>query len=73
MSTTLFALQGKLGKTTYWITKMPAAEVVAKVRIPKEIEGWEDISIEERYQRGLNEGRVKNHKSTFQHKIKHVL
>ena len=40
---------------------MPAMEVVAKVRIPEEIKGWEDISIEERYQRGLNEGRVKNH------------
>ena len=59
MSTTIAAMKGSLGNTEYFIISMKAQELVDKVKIPKEMEGWEDLSIEERYQRDINYRRVK--------------
>ena len=59
MSTTVFAIEGKLGSTKYYVITMKASEVVSKIRIPKEVEGWEDLDIENRYQREINDTRVK--------------
>ena len=59
MSTTVAAMKARLGNTDYYILSMKAQELVNKVKIPKEIEGWEDLSVDERYQREINYNRVK--------------
>jgi len=59
MATTVAALKGKLGTTEYYVLAMKAQELVNTVHIPSEIEGWHDLSIEERYQRDINNARVK--------------
>lgn len=59
MSTTLAAMKARLGDTNYFILSMKAQELVTMVKIPKELEGWEDLRIEERYQRDINYSRVK--------------
>ena len=52
-------MRGKFGTTDYWIVTMPAKELTERLIIPKEIEGWADLSIEEQYQREINFNRVK--------------
>ena len=49
------------GSHEYFLAVLPAAEVVKSLRIPKNIEGWEDLSLEERYQREINFRRVEKH------------
>lgn len=59
MATTMPAIAGRIGTTDYWVTTMKAKEVCEKLVIPKDMEGWEDLSLEERYQRDINLNRVK--------------
>ena len=59
MPTTIPAMKARLGNTDYYILSMKAGEFVKNVWIPKELEGWEDLSVEERYQRDINYNRVK--------------
>ncbi len=59
MATTVPAMKARLGDTDYYILSMKAQELVNNVKIPKELEGWEDLSVEERYQRDINYNRVK--------------
>ena len=60
MPSTYGAMKARLGDTDYYILSMKAQELVKSVTIPREMAGWEDLSIEERYQRDLNYNRVKN-------------
>ena len=59
MPTAIPALRGKFGKTEYWLTTMRVGELVDKVKIPKELPDWKDLSIDERYQREIDINRVK--------------
>lgn len=59
MPTTVPAMKARLGDTDYFILSMKAQELADKVKIPRELDGWEDMSVEERYQRDLNYNRVK--------------
>ncbi len=59
MPTAIPALQGKFGDTEYYLTTMKVGEFVRTVRLPRDIPGWEDLSIEERYQRDINLARVR--------------
>lgn len=59
MSSTIPAIAGRIGTTDYWVTTMKAKEVCEKLVIPKEMEGWADLSLEESYQRDINLNRVK--------------
>ncbi len=59
MPTTIPAIAGRIGKTEYWVTTMKAKEMCERLVIPKEMEGWEDISLEERYQRDIDLARVR--------------
>ena len=59
MPTTIPALQGKFGSIEYYLTTMNVGEFVRAVRFPKDIPGWEDLSIEERYQRDINLRRIR--------------
>ena len=58
MPTTIPTLHGKFGTNEYWLTTMRVAELVQKILIPKDVPGWEDLSLEERYQRDINVKRV---------------
>lgn len=53
------AMKARLGDTDYYILSMKAQELVKSVTIPRELDGWEEMSVEERYQRDLNYYRVK--------------
>jgi DNA sulfur modification protein DndB len=63
--TQIVVKQGKFGNTTYWITTMKAIDVVNTLKIPAEIEGWTNLSPEERYQRMVNYKRVKDHMAPY--------
>lgn len=58
MSTTYPAMRGKMGTTEYWVVVIPAKELTEKVCIPSEMDGWEDETVDERYQRKINYSRV---------------
>lgn len=57
---TVPAMEAKLGSTTYYIISMKAKELADKVVIPRELDGWQDLSVEEIYQRDLNYSRVRS-------------
>ena len=59
MATTVSAMKGRLGNTDYYMLSMKAQELVKKVTIPKKVKGWDDLSIEERYQREISYHRVR--------------
>ena len=59
MATTVPAMKGRLGDTDYYVLSMKAQELVNKVTIPKKLEGWDDLSVEERYQRDISYRRVR--------------
>ena len=58
MTTTIPALRADMGTWTYYITRMRAAEICEQVGIASETEEWEGLSIEDLYQRELNNRRV---------------
>jgi len=61
MSSTMPAMRGKFGNTEFFIVTMYAKELSDKLVIPKEMEGWDDMTIEEKFQREINYRRVKDH------------
>ena len=61
MATTVAAMRGRLGDTEYYVLSMKAQELVTKITIPKKMPEWNNLSIEERYQRDINYRRVKDH------------
>ena len=54
------AMKARLGDTDYYILSMKAQELADKVKTLRDMPGWKDMSIEERYQRELNETRVRD-------------
>jgi DNA sulfur modification protein DndB len=61
MSTTIPAIKAKFGSTEYFIVTMKAQELVAKLRMPRDLPEWEELTVEERFQREVNYKRVKEH------------
>ena len=59
MASVLPAMRGKFGSTDYFVVTMPAQELTERLKVPSRIEGWTDLSLEERYQRELNYRRVR--------------
>lgn len=55
------AFRGKFGSTEYFVVTMRAGELVKQLTIPKDMKGWEDQSLEERFQRDVNYRRVRDH------------
>lgn len=49
--TTLGCIQAKMGRTTYYICKMAAGELIDKVGIAKELPERPDMTAEEKMQR----------------------
>jgi DNA sulfur modification protein DndB len=58
MTTALPAMKAKFGSTEYYVVTMPAKELVERLVIPKEMEEWGDLTLEERYQRDVDYRRV---------------
>lgn len=59
MASTIPAMRGKLGSTEYFIATMKAKDVADKMKAAVEVEGWDDLSLEQKYQREINLKRVK--------------
>lgn len=59
MPSTVPAMRGNFGSHEYYLTTMHVGELVKSITIPKDIPGWETLSIEERFQRDIKLNRVK--------------
>lgn len=59
MTTCYPALRGKFGTMEYFLTAMPVSELVSRVKFPADMPEWGSLSVEERYQRKLDLGRIK--------------
>ena len=59
MAQNLPALRGKFGSTEFFLVTMKASEFVRTVIVPREMDGWENLSVEEKFQRDINYKRVK--------------
>ena len=60
MASVYSCIKGRFGPWDYYHITMPAADVATKLMIPKDMPGWEDLSLEEKFQRKLNKNRVNN-------------
>ena len=61
MATSLPAFRGSFGTTEFFVLTMHAGEFVRSMTVPKELEDWEDLSPEEKFQREINYKRVATH------------
>ena len=59
MPTNVPAIRGRFGSTEYFLLTMKTGELITKLTIPKDMDGWDDLSPEERFQREVNYKRVK--------------
>jgi len=55
------AMRGQFGSTEFFLVTMKAGEVANQLIIPKEMPDWDDMDIEEKFQREINYKRVKDH------------
>lgn len=53
------AMHGKFGSTDYYMITMKANDVANQLVIPKEMPDWEDLDLEDRFQREINYNRVR--------------
>lgn len=58
MSVTVPALSATMGSRRYYISKMSAANLSGQVSIASELSDWSELSLNELYQRKLNDRRV---------------
>ena len=61
MSQLFAALRGKFGSTDFYVVSMKVGELVRSLKIPEEMDGWDSLSIDERFQRDINYRRVKEY------------
>ena len=61
MPSAIPAMRGKFGSTEFFLVTMHAKELSERLVIPKEMKGWDDLSLEERFQRDVNYNRVRKH------------
>ena len=59
MPTTISAMRGHFGTTEYYLTTMNVGELLHNVRFPQELPDWQDLTIEELYQREINLARIR--------------
>ncbi len=52
------AMRGKFGSTEYFMITMKANLVASQLTIPKEMPDWNDLEVQERFQREINFNRV---------------
>lgn len=61
MASTIPAFRGVFGSTEFFVLTMKVKEFVKSVTIPKELDEWEDLRPEEKFQREINYRRVEKH------------
>lgn len=61
MATMVPVIKGRLGDTDYYVFSMKAQELVNRVTTPTRLKGWDDFSVEERYQREISYDGVRAH------------
>ena len=61
MATTMPAMKGRLGNTDYYVLSMKAQALVNQVTTPTILKRRDDLTIEERFQCGIDYDRVKTH------------
>lgn len=61
MPSALLAMKGQFGSTEFYLVIMPAKELAERLIIPKEMPEWDEMTLEERFQRDVNYNRVKEH------------
>ena len=54
-------MRGQLGDTEYYTFVMKAGELIGRVKVPKDMPNWKNLSFDERYQREINYRRVREH------------
>ena len=55
------ALRGKFGTTEYFVVTMQVSDLVNSIEFPSELDGWDDRSLEIRFQRKLDHTRIRRH------------
>ena len=58
MAVTVPAITARMGSREYYITKMTAQELSGQVSVASELADWNELTLNELYQRRLNEKRV---------------
>ena len=58
MPKTIPAMRGQIGSTEYFLVFLKAGEI-ANITMPKDVEGWDDLSMKDRWQRVANLNRIK--------------
>ena len=61
MASQLPAFRGSFGSTDFFLVTMKAGELTRNLTIPKEMDGWEDLTPEEKFQREVDYKRVATH------------
>lgn len=59
MADVIPALRVKFGQIEYFVSYMHVNDILNHVKFPEDLEGWSDLSIEEKFQREINFNRVK--------------
>lgn len=65
MPSALPAMRGKFGSTEYYLVTLPAKELSERLTIPKDMPGWDDLTVEEAFQREINYARVRDHVAPY--------
>ena len=60
MSRIVPAIKGRMGEMDYYLLTLKASSLAYYVRTPNSLKGWDNLSLEEQYQRDINLNRVKN-------------
>ena len=60
MSRIVPAIKGRMGSMDYYLLTLKASSLANYVRTPSSLDGWDNLSLEEQYQRDINLNRVKN-------------
>jgi DNA sulfur modification protein DndB len=58
MSTLIPAIRSRMGSRDYYIAKMSASSLSGQVSIASELDDWENLTLDDLYQRDLNRKRV---------------
>ena len=59
MSSPYPALRAKFGNTDYYLTAMPVGVLIKQIVFPANLPNWDDLGIEEKFQRKLDMKRIK--------------
>ena len=59
------ALTGMFGSTRYFVVTMRVSDLIGMIQFPADLPGWEERSLEDRFQRKLDIGRIRRHMAPY--------